>query len=328
MWTNGHQAFPFCFCILQAIKNWMVGRPGNEATDWTHSEMGCKMAACYRASLNKQHIPIDVVKSLFAKHANIWGHTHSHEMNMVWNSTLRHAAFNWETVAAVDNYLKTTTAVNSKEDCLIWMRRQFLTHSTVIGRRLGLNELNEIISNTVIQLLRRVSQTGRIHLLYSTPLNHHSPPSQHHPPPLPTLLHSPPLSSTLLHSLPLFSCSNPSWGEERAWRCLSYTPTCRRTHGCPTLLVYWWTRSWHCAAGRLPCTLRVLAASLWDEGGQTQARVCICVCEEGGVRACVCGYGWMHVGMCGSKLGSSQNNVLEVKNIRYITTTMSGQIQH
>ena len=25
------QAFPFCYCILQAIKNWMVGRPGNEA---------------------------------------------------------------------------------------------------------------------------------------------------------------------------------------------------------------------------------------------------------------------------------------------------------
>ena len=22
------QAFPFCFCILQAIKNWTVGRPG------------------------------------------------------------------------------------------------------------------------------------------------------------------------------------------------------------------------------------------------------------------------------------------------------------
>ena len=28
------QAFPFCFCILQAIKNWMivVGRPGNKAS--------------------------------------------------------------------------------------------------------------------------------------------------------------------------------------------------------------------------------------------------------------------------------------------------------
>ena len=26
-----YQAFPFRFCILQAIENWMVGRPGNEA---------------------------------------------------------------------------------------------------------------------------------------------------------------------------------------------------------------------------------------------------------------------------------------------------------
>ena len=24
-----HQAFPLCFCILQAIKNWMMERPGN-----------------------------------------------------------------------------------------------------------------------------------------------------------------------------------------------------------------------------------------------------------------------------------------------------------
>ena len=29
---NIYQAFPLCFCILQAIKNWTVGRPGNEAT--------------------------------------------------------------------------------------------------------------------------------------------------------------------------------------------------------------------------------------------------------------------------------------------------------
>ena len=26
-----YQTFPLHFCILQAIKNWMVGRPGNEA---------------------------------------------------------------------------------------------------------------------------------------------------------------------------------------------------------------------------------------------------------------------------------------------------------
>ena len=26
------QAFPICFCVLQAIKHWTVGRPGNEAT--------------------------------------------------------------------------------------------------------------------------------------------------------------------------------------------------------------------------------------------------------------------------------------------------------
>ena len=35
-WHHSHdkmdQAFPLCFCILQAIKNWMMGRPGNEAS--------------------------------------------------------------------------------------------------------------------------------------------------------------------------------------------------------------------------------------------------------------------------------------------------------
>ena len=25
------QASPLCFCVLQAVKNWTVGRPGNEA---------------------------------------------------------------------------------------------------------------------------------------------------------------------------------------------------------------------------------------------------------------------------------------------------------
>ena len=34
-WHHSHdkcsQAFSLCFCILQAIKNWMVGRPWNEA---------------------------------------------------------------------------------------------------------------------------------------------------------------------------------------------------------------------------------------------------------------------------------------------------------
>ena len=28
------QAFPFHFCILQVIKNWTVGRPGNEASGY------------------------------------------------------------------------------------------------------------------------------------------------------------------------------------------------------------------------------------------------------------------------------------------------------
>jgi len=35
-----YQAFPLRFCILQAIKNWMVGRPGKEAIgypDWQQS---------------------------------------------------------------------------------------------------------------------------------------------------------------------------------------------------------------------------------------------------------------------------------------------------
>ena len=31
------QSFPLCFCILQAIKNWMVGRPGKEAIFLLHS---------------------------------------------------------------------------------------------------------------------------------------------------------------------------------------------------------------------------------------------------------------------------------------------------
>ena len=30
-----YQAFPLRFCILQAIKNWTVGRPGNEAKLWS-----------------------------------------------------------------------------------------------------------------------------------------------------------------------------------------------------------------------------------------------------------------------------------------------------
>ena len=30
------QAFLFHFCILQAIKNWTVGRPGNEASAFTN----------------------------------------------------------------------------------------------------------------------------------------------------------------------------------------------------------------------------------------------------------------------------------------------------
>ena len=29
-----YQAFPLRFCILQAIKNWTVGRPGNEVMVW------------------------------------------------------------------------------------------------------------------------------------------------------------------------------------------------------------------------------------------------------------------------------------------------------
>ena len=37
-WCHSHdtwyQTFPLHFCILQVIKNWMVGRPGNEARQW------------------------------------------------------------------------------------------------------------------------------------------------------------------------------------------------------------------------------------------------------------------------------------------------------
>ena len=32
------QASPLHFCILQVIKNWMVGRPGNEANIYVHSQ--------------------------------------------------------------------------------------------------------------------------------------------------------------------------------------------------------------------------------------------------------------------------------------------------
>ena len=32
-----YQAFPLCFCILQVIKNWTVGRPGNEASHYVRS---------------------------------------------------------------------------------------------------------------------------------------------------------------------------------------------------------------------------------------------------------------------------------------------------
>ena len=31
------QAFPLHFCILQAIENWMMGRPGSVATDYNHT---------------------------------------------------------------------------------------------------------------------------------------------------------------------------------------------------------------------------------------------------------------------------------------------------
>ena len=31
------QAFPLCFCILQAIKNWIVGRPVNEAINLAYT---------------------------------------------------------------------------------------------------------------------------------------------------------------------------------------------------------------------------------------------------------------------------------------------------
>ena len=39
-WCHSHdtmnQAFPLCFCMLQVIKNWVVGRPGNEAKKPPH----------------------------------------------------------------------------------------------------------------------------------------------------------------------------------------------------------------------------------------------------------------------------------------------------
>ena len=42
------QAFPLRFCILQAIKNWTVGRPGNKATfDY---DRHCDLGIIYRYS--------------------------------------------------------------------------------------------------------------------------------------------------------------------------------------------------------------------------------------------------------------------------------------
>ena len=39
------QAFPLCFCILQAIKNWMGGMPGNKANVTPHG--GSLPNVCY-----------------------------------------------------------------------------------------------------------------------------------------------------------------------------------------------------------------------------------------------------------------------------------------
>ena len=33
------QTFPFCFCVLEVIKNWMVGRPSNEAIPFSYFDL-------------------------------------------------------------------------------------------------------------------------------------------------------------------------------------------------------------------------------------------------------------------------------------------------
>ena len=45
-----YQAFPLHFCILQPIKNWMVGRPGNEANSSPHEAHEVNGGIC-RASV-------------------------------------------------------------------------------------------------------------------------------------------------------------------------------------------------------------------------------------------------------------------------------------
>ena len=48
-----YQAFPLRFCILQAIKNWTVGRPGNEASFSVGFRINEEKVICYHLELGK-----------------------------------------------------------------------------------------------------------------------------------------------------------------------------------------------------------------------------------------------------------------------------------
>ena len=52
------QAFPLRFCILQAIKNWTVGRPGNEATTEAHTDQHTSMLCMVHCILYGGEYPL------------------------------------------------------------------------------------------------------------------------------------------------------------------------------------------------------------------------------------------------------------------------------
>ena len=53
------QAFPICFCILQAIKNWRREWPGNEANSWPYPQMVVSPGVAVLSHL----LPADVSES-------------------------------------------------------------------------------------------------------------------------------------------------------------------------------------------------------------------------------------------------------------------------
>ena len=52
------QAFPLRFCILKAIKNWTVGRPGNKATTEAHTDQHASMLCMVHCILYGGEYPL------------------------------------------------------------------------------------------------------------------------------------------------------------------------------------------------------------------------------------------------------------------------------